>query len=68
MNGKDVMGECRWCGQKDEGNAGDYYHEKACHRRDVIRRMEELEAAGDFNSQKMERLERELFLASYTGD
>ena len=63
------MGKCRWCGRQDENNPGDYYHEKACHRRDVTRRMDEAERRGvDKMSREWERLERELFEASYTGD
>lgn len=58
--------ECRWCKRPEEGNAGDYYHEKDCHRRDVLRRMEDAEKRGDHAA--IERLERELFRASYTGD
>jgi hypothetical protein len=52
--------KCRWCGRQKKGNAGDYYHEKACHRRDVIRRME-IEG-------RTKELERELEKASDTGD
>ena len=51
---------CKWCGRKNEGNPGDYYHEMACWRDDVIRRME-IEG-------RTEALKRELFRASYTGD
>ncbi len=58
--------KCRWCGQLENGNPGDYYHEKACHRKDVLRRMSVIEGQGDIEA--MGRLERELFEASYTGD
>lgn len=69
MNGHSVAGECRWCGRKDEDNPGDYYHEKDCHRKDVLRRMDALDAVGvgDLDPRR-EHLERELFAASYTGD
>lgn len=54
------MGKCRWCGRPDENNPGDYYHEKSCHRKDVLRRMRE--------EGETEALQRELHEASYTGD
>ena len=59
--------KCRWCGRPDEGNAGDYYHEKQCHRQDVLRRMDELSMRGG-TFYEMEKLQRELAEASYTGD
>ena len=58
---------CKWCGRPEAGNAGDYYHEKACHRWDVLRRMEELEKGGG-SPEDWAVLERELAEASYTGD
>lgn len=58
---------CPWCGRENEGNAGDYYHEKDCHRRDVLRRMDELSQRGG-TKYLMEQLERELAEAAYTGD
>ena len=61
------IGHCPWCGREDAGNAGDYYHEKDCHRRDVLRRMDILEQHGGDDA-IMGRLERELAEASYTGD
>ncbi len=54
---------CKWCGREDEGNPGDYYHEKECHRKDVLRRMKVPQSG-----EEMEKLERELAEASYTGD
>lgn len=58
---------CKWCGRPEEGNPGDYYHEMQCHRKDVLRRMEEMSMRGG-TEYEMEKLERELFQASYTGD
>jgi hypothetical protein len=52
--------QCRWCGRPDKGDAGDFYHEKTCHRKDVLRRMEE--------EGETEALKSELWQASYTGD
>ena len=60
-------GRCPWCNRESEGNPGDYYHEKQCHRWDVLRRMEELELGGG-TPEQWEALERELGKASYTGD
>lgn len=57
--------QCRWCGRFEEGNAGDYYHEKECHRRDVVRRMDSTDPD---DLEAMAKLEQELFEASYTGD
>jgi len=57
--------KCRWCGRPDEGNAGDYYHEKRCHRWNVLRRIEAAKKAGVHHDTA---LERELAEASYTGD
>ena len=56
---------CKWCGKPEEGNAGDYYHEMACHRKDVLRRIDK---ADPNDLSLMARLQRELFRASYTGD
>jgi hypothetical protein len=57
---------CQWCGRENENNPGDYYHEKACHRTDVLRRMDSEKAKRDSNL--MDELERELARASYVGD
>jgi len=57
-----VITHCPWCGREAAGNVSDYYHEKDCHRRDVLRRMESAEAS------EMLALDRELAEASYTGD
>ena len=59
---------CRWCGRPERGNPGDYYHEKQCHREDVIRRMEIAKKVTGDDNISMEKLERELAEASYTGD
>ncbi len=60
------MGKCKWCGRPEEDNPGDYYHEMACWRSDVLRRIELAENERDYD--KLDRLGRELFRASYTGD
>lgn len=61
---------CPWCKAEMPDNPGAYYHESACHRRDVLRRIEEAEreGAGADTYQKLARLERELEAASYVGD
>ena len=56
---------CKWCGRPEAGNPGDYYHEKQCHRRDVLRRIEEAKRAGVHRDTA---LERELAEALYAGD
>ena len=63
------MGNCKWCGRANEDNPGDYYHEKDCHRRDVLRRLKQarFDGVGD-DSPTIQRLERELERASNTGD
>jgi hypothetical protein len=62
-------GVCEWCGQAREGNAGDYYHEKACHARDVEKRIARAITFGkDESSEGMKRLRRELERARYVGD
>lgn len=68
MNGQFVRGECKWCGRKKENNPGDYYHEMGCWRVDIIRRMNELDEKNPEHWDKLDRLARELFQASYTGD
>jgi len=55
---------CRYCGRPEEGNPGDYYHEKQCERRDILLKME----APNLSDSARERLERRLHAASYTGD
>ena len=60
---------CKWCKAEMPDNPGAYYHEMDCHRRDVLRRMNDAEARGvDKCGGEYVRLERELFRASYTGD
>lgn len=59
-----MASECRWCGRANEGNAGDYYHEKDCHRKDVLRRLDLARGRGESTEALKEELER----ASYTGD
>lgn len=54
---------CRFCGRKQEGNAGDYYHEKSCHSKDVLKRLKE-----ETDPNKIRILKRELELARYVGD
>jgi len=55
---------CRWCDEYVlENNPGDYYHEKACERRLIV-----LELEKETDPKKIERLERRLWHASYTGD
>lgn len=61
-----MKNQCKWCGRPEEGNPGDYYHEMGCWRADVCRRLDLAEEAQDHDA--IERLSRELFRASYTGD
>jgi len=61
-----MAGKCPYCGHPDEGNAGDYYHEKECERRDVLRRLDAARADG--NAAEITRLRRELEAVSYVGD
>ncbi len=52
---------CKWCGKEQEDNAGAYYHEAACHARDVWLRL-------DKNTVERIALEAELERARYVGD
>ena len=61
-----MTGKCRWCGQVEAGNAGDYYHEKDCHRRNVLARIDVAKLTDD--QDEIDKLRRELHIASYTGD
>lgn len=69
MNGEFVRGECKWCGEKNSGDGiADYYHEKRCHRSDVLRRIDEAKKNYASGHPMMRRLRYELELASDTGD
>ena len=60
--GKDVSKRiCPWCRTEREDDAGAYYHEHACHAKDVRRRIKE-------NEKEREALGRELEQAEYVGD
>lgn len=58
---------CKWCKTVMPDDAGAYYHEADCHRKDVLRRMKLAEEQGA-SASVMAKLERELYRASYTGD
>ena len=60
---------CRYCKASMPDDAGAFYHEKDCHRRDVQRRMDEAEARpGGYRPGERASLEREMGRAMYTGD
>lgn len=63
------VSECKFCGQPNEGNVGDYYHYHECWQRDVYRRIDEAKSAGvQEHDPEMLRLRRELERASEVGD
>jgi len=57
------MSQCKWCGRQNEGNAGDYYHQKGCearHLREMIR--------GTDDPIELNKLRKRLEMAEYVGD
>ena len=54
---------CTYCGRKEEGNAGDYYHEKACEAKALRVRLK-----AETNPARQAYLKARLEQAEYVGD
>lgn len=60
--------QCPYCGREDEGNAGDYYHQKRCEQTYVRNEIKLEEGKKEPNQGKLRKLRRELERAYYVGD
>lgn len=60
------MSKCKYCGREDEGNAGDYYHQKDCEARHLSRTINEQGAS--LSQEELAKLEKRLEQARYVGD
>jgi hypothetical protein len=58
-----MMTTCKYCGRQDEGNAGDYYHRKACEATSL---RQSLQSETDPKLRK--KLQARLEMAEFVGD
>jgi len=60
------MSCCKYCGREDEGNAGDYYHQKDCEARHLFQAINDQKAS--LSREQLTKLEKQLEQARYVGD
>lgn len=58
--------QCKYCGREDEGNAGDYYHQKECEARHLVTQLNDKKAS--LSPEQLAELRRRLEIARDTGD
>lgn len=60
------MSQCKYCGREDEGNAGDYYHQKDCEAKHLSQIIHDQKAS--LSREELAKLKRQLEQARYVGD